>query len=175
MSDEFRKNLMGPEPTLLPAETGDLRSSWTPGEEALDLVEKHPTSSLLWAILAEEAWAEGRTIDSYAYSRVGYHRGLDSLRRNGWRGSGPIPWEHEPNRGFLRALYSLGRAAGPSARRKRHSASPSSWPTRTPRPLPPSKAGATSPAFRRKGAVLLTERGSVSRTVLRPPDKGRVR
>jgi hypothetical protein len=24
---------------------------------------------------------------------------------------GPIPWEHEPNRGFLRALYSLGRAS----------------------------------------------------------------
>jgi hypothetical protein len=62
-------------------------------------------------VLAEEAWAEGRTIDSYAYSRVGYHRGLDSLRRNGWRGVGPIPWEHEPNRGFLRALYSLGRAS----------------------------------------------------------------
>ena len=81
------------------------------GQEALDLVEKHPTSSLLWAVLAEEAWAEGRTIDSYAYSRVGYHRGLDSLRRNGWRGVGPIPWEHEPNRGFLRALYSLGRAS----------------------------------------------------------------
>ena len=31
--------------------------------------------------------------------------------RNGWRGVGPIPWEHEPNRGFLRALYSLGRAS----------------------------------------------------------------
>jgi hypothetical protein len=74
-------------------------------------VAKHPTSSLLWAILAEEAWNEGRVVDSYAYARVGYHRGLDSLRRNGWRGVGPIPWEHEPNRGFLRALYSLGRAA----------------------------------------------------------------
>jgi hypothetical protein len=66
---------------------------------------------LLWAILAEEAWAEGRTIDSYAYARVGYHRGLDSLRRSGWRGTGPIPWDHEPNRGFLRALYALGRAS----------------------------------------------------------------
>ena len=110
MSDEFRKNLMGPEPTLLPAET-EIYQQLDAGQEALDLVEKHPTSSLLWAVLAEEAWAEGRTIDSYAYSRVGYHRGLDSLRRNGWRGVGPIPWEHEPNRGFLRALYSLGRAS----------------------------------------------------------------
>ena len=110
MSDEFRKNLMGPEPTLLPAET-EIYSALDAGQEALDLVEKHPTSSLLWAVLAEEAWTEGRTIDSYAYARVGYHRGLDSLRRNGWRGVGPIPWEHEPNRGFLRALYSLGRAS----------------------------------------------------------------
>ena len=26
-------------------------------------------------------------------------------------GHGPVPWEHEPNRGFLRALHSLGAAA----------------------------------------------------------------
>ena len=110
MSDEFRKNLMGPEPTLLPAEP-EIYQHLALGQEALDLVAKHPTSSLLWAILAEEAWAEGRTIDSYAYARVGYHRGLDSLRRNGWRGAGPIPWEHEPNRGFLRTLALLALAA----------------------------------------------------------------
>jgi hypothetical protein len=111
MSDEFRRNLLGPEPTLLPAET-EVDGQLEAGHEALDLVARHPTSSLLWAILAEEAWSEGRTIDSYAYARVGYHRGLDALRRNGWRGVGPIPWEHEPNRGFLRALHALGRAAG---------------------------------------------------------------
>ncbi|MEN8583328.1 DUF3151 domain-containing protein [Arthrobacter sp. KBS0703] len=110
MSDEFRKNLMGPEPTLLPAET-EVSAQLDAGQEALDLVAKHPTSSQLWAVLAKEAWAEGRTIEAYAYARVGYHRGLDSLRRNGWRGVGPIPWEHEPNRGFLRALYWLGSAS----------------------------------------------------------------
>ena len=44
--------------------------------------------------------------------RTGYHRGLDALRRAGWKGQGPIPWEHEPNRGFLRALAALSRAAG---------------------------------------------------------------
>ncbi|MFP3570901.1 DUF3151 domain-containing protein, partial [Paraburkholderia sp. SIMBA_030] len=83
-------------PTLLPAET-EIYQHLALGKEALDLVAQNPTSSLLWAILAEEAWAEGRTIESYAFARVGYHRGLDSLRRNGWRGVGPIPWEHEPN------------------------------------------------------------------------------
>ena len=49
---------------------------------------------------------------AYAYARVGYHRSLDSLRRNGWKGHGPVPWEHEPNRGFLRALAALTTAAG---------------------------------------------------------------
>ena len=72
----------------------------------------HPTSSLAWATLAEDAIADGRTVEGYAYARTGYHRALDSLRRSGWRGQGPVPWEHEPNRGFLRALAVLSRAAG---------------------------------------------------------------
>ncbi|MEN2743936.1 DUF3151 domain-containing protein [Sinomonas halotolerans] len=110
MSDEFRTNLLGPEPTRLPAED-EVYRGLALGHEAADLVAEHPESSLLWAILAEEAWAEGRTVESYAFARVGYHRGLDALRRSGWRGAGPVPWEHEPNQGFLRALYALGRAA----------------------------------------------------------------
>jgi hypothetical protein len=50
-------------------------------------------------------------VDAYAYARTGYHRGLDALRRNGWKGHGPIPWSHEPNQGFLRCLAALARAA----------------------------------------------------------------
>ncbi|MBP2412969.1 hypothetical protein JOF48_001768 [Arthrobacter stackebrandtii] len=111
MSDDFRKNLLGPEPTLLPAEE-EVQARLDAGDEAVDLAAANPTSSLLWAILADEAFAEGRTIESYAYARTGYHRGLDSLRRNGWRGVGEVPYSHEGNRGFLRALYALGRAAG---------------------------------------------------------------
>jgi hypothetical protein len=110
MSDEFRKNLMGPEPTYLPEEP-EVSARLKAGDEAVDLAAKYPTSSLVWAILADEAYAGGRTIESYAYARTGYHRGLDSLRRNGWRGAGPVPFSHEPNRGFLRSLYALGRAA----------------------------------------------------------------
>jgi hypothetical protein len=111
VSDEFRRNLLGPAPTLLPAEE-NIQARLDAGDEAVDLAASHPTSSLLWAILADEAFAEGRTIESYAYARTGYHRGLDSLRRNGWKGTGPVPYSHEGNRGFLRALYALGRAAG---------------------------------------------------------------
>ena len=53
----------------------------------------------------------GDPVAAYAYARTGYHRGLDQLRRAGWNGHGPIPWEHEPNRGFLRALHLLAVAA----------------------------------------------------------------
>ena len=48
------------------------------------------------------------TIEAYAYARTGYHRGLDALRRNGWKGFGPVPWSHEPNRGFLRCVTRPG-------------------------------------------------------------------
>ena len=71
-----------------------------------------PASSAAWATLAEDALADGRDVEAYAYARTGYHRGLDALRRAGWRGQGPVPWSHEPNRGFLRAVAALSRAAG---------------------------------------------------------------
>lgn len=105
------RNLMEPEPTLLPEEP-EVVESLAAGEEPADLAAKHPTSSLVWALLAEDALDSGYTVEGYAYARVGYHRGLDALRQNGWRGSGPVPWRHEPNRGFLRALAALGQAAG---------------------------------------------------------------
>ena len=59
-----------------------------------------------------EALDAGDDVAGYAYARTGYHRALDSLRRNGWRGQGPVPWEHAPNRGFLRCLAVLSKAAG---------------------------------------------------------------
>ena len=84
-------------------------------ERFLEVVAQHPTSSLVWALMAETCLAEeglGNSLAAYAYARTGYHRGLDTLRRNGWKGSGQVPWEHEPNRGFLRALWTLSVAAG---------------------------------------------------------------
>jgi len=62
-----------------------------------------------WATLAELADTD---IDTYAFARVGYHRGLDTLRAAGWRGSGYVRWRHESNRGFLRSLHALEQAAG---------------------------------------------------------------
>jgi hypothetical protein len=61
-----------------------------------------------WARLGDH----GRDVmERYAAYRVGYHRGLDRLRANGWRGSGYVRWEHESNRGFLRALAGLQACA----------------------------------------------------------------
>ncbi len=63
-----------------------------------------------------DGWAElgdlGRDpIERYAAYRVGYHRGLDTLRANGWRGSGYVRWSEPTNRGFLRSLRGLGEMA----------------------------------------------------------------
>ena len=82
------------------------------GEGDLEaMAAAYPASCLAWALLAEAAPAAGQPVAAYAYARTGYHRGLDALRRAGWRGQGPIPWNHEPNRGFLRALAALAHAA----------------------------------------------------------------
>jgi len=51
------------------------------------------------------------TIERYAAYRVGYHRGLDTLRANGWRGSGYVRWNEPTNHGFLRSLRGLGLMA----------------------------------------------------------------
>jgi hypothetical protein len=81
------------------------------GTDPTAVAAQFPASSLAWATLAERAAATGSWVESYAYARVGYHRGLDSLRRAGWKGTGPVPWAHEPNRGFLSAVAALGQAA----------------------------------------------------------------
>jgi hypothetical protein len=101
-----------PEPpaTLLP-EQPDAAGALL-AEDAAVVAARFPTYSAAWAELADRAYAAGSVIESYAYARVGYHRGLDALRRNGWKGFGPVPWSHQPNQGFLRCLAALARAAG---------------------------------------------------------------
>jgi hypothetical protein len=102
-------NLLTP-PTRLPEDPA--AALLDRGDDPAQVAAAHPASSAAWATLAETALAEGHPVEAYAYARTGYHRGLDALRRSGWKGSGPIPWSHEPNRGFLRALHALGQAAG---------------------------------------------------------------
>jgi hypothetical protein len=68
----------------------------------------YPRSSDAWARLGELARDD---VEAYAAFRVGYHRGLDSLRANGWRGSGYVRSSAPTNQGFLRALDGLRRQA----------------------------------------------------------------
>ncbi|GAA3993672.1 DUF3151 domain-containing protein [Thermobifida alba] len=108
---ELKQNLLGgPPPTELP-DLPEAREALAAGTDPAEVAARFPEYSAAWAALAERAYEAGEDIAAYAYARTGYHRGLDQLRRNGWKGHGPIPWEHEPNRGFLRSLYYLGKAA----------------------------------------------------------------
>ncbi len=110
MSRMTQNLLGGPPPTELPDNT-EARTALENGVDPFEVAARHPDYPAAWAELADRAFANGSVIDSYAFARTGYHRGLDQLRRAGWKGHGPIPWEHEANRGVLRALHALGRAA----------------------------------------------------------------
>jgi hypothetical protein len=102
--------IAGPPATYLPA-NAEADALLAGGADPAEVAAKFPGQSAAWASLAERAFGKGEVVQAYAYARTGYHRGLDQLRRAGWRGQGPIPWAHEPNRGFLRSLFMLGQAA----------------------------------------------------------------
>ena len=119
MADESPVTLSGGLPeTILP----DVQEEWAAAfsqalelpldqrREALaEIAAKHPRFINCWAALAQL----GRDpIESYAYARVAYHRGLDLLRSSGWHGTGYVRWRHASNRGFLTALDELRRYAG---------------------------------------------------------------
>jgi Protein of unknown function (DUF3151) len=108
----------GPPETVLAPEPAEARA-------ALDAALARPESERRQAVGEVvgrwprflDGWARlgelGRDdIERYACFRVGYHRGLDTLRQSGWRGNGYVRWSHDSNRGFLRALAGLERSAG---------------------------------------------------------------
>lgn len=88
-----------------------------------EVATEHPESPLVWALLAEAALKKAETkaaadtphersyLVAYAFARTGYHRGLDLLRANGWKGWGPVPFDHKPNQGVLRAIAVLAHSA----------------------------------------------------------------
>ncbi|WP_080796269.1 DUF3151 domain-containing protein [Corynebacterium pacaense] len=103
-------DMLAPPPVKLPPDPAE---GADPGLTATALA--HPDSPLVWAVRAEEAigsvTSDEEKIQAYALARTGYHRSLDRLRANGWKGWGPVPYSHEPNRGVLRAIAALARAA----------------------------------------------------------------
>jgi hypothetical protein len=102
--------MAGPPATYLPEDPADAERGG--GAAPGDVGRRHPASPAAWAAAAQRARDDGADdLTVYAYARVGYHRSLDMLRRNGWKGHGPVPWEHEPNRGFLKSLALLALSA----------------------------------------------------------------
>ena len=85
-------------------------------DDLAGIVAEHPDSMDAWAALGtrQEETVDSilATVHAYACYRIGYHRGLDALRKNGWRGSQMVRWSDESNRGFLRCLAGLRRLAG---------------------------------------------------------------
>jgi hypothetical protein len=117
MSDHSIRMTQGIPTTVLPDLSPELKhglaqlGGLAPVERlaaAQHLAQEHPSVSAVWAELGDL----GReNLERYAYYRVGYHRGLDALRANGWRGSGYVRWEAPSNRGFLRCLSGLAQMA----------------------------------------------------------------
>lgn len=103
-------DLLGPDPTLLPDRT-DAQAALDADTEPAEVAAEHPDFSEAWAALAERALGADELVMGYAFARTGYHRGLDQLRRAGWKGYGPVPWSHRPNQGFLRCVSALAQAA----------------------------------------------------------------
>ena len=98
--------------TVLPPEPADVLAAIdAAGDDraaVAAVAAAHPRSLFAWARLGDLARDD---IERYACFRVGYHRGLDALRANGWRGSGYVRWAAASNHGFLRSLEGLGQAA----------------------------------------------------------------
>lgn len=105
----------GPDETILPDPDPDMVSALERAAsqaEVRPVVERHPSDPLAWAAYADATRDEGEpAISVYAYYRVGYHRGLDLLRKNGWKGSGYVRSRHPSNQGFLRCVKGLGDMA----------------------------------------------------------------
>jgi hypothetical protein len=111
----------GPPRTVLPAEPLAVREAvQRVRDAAVDerpllaaaVVARNPRSLIAWCLLGDVV---ADTIERYAAYRVGYHRGLDALRANGWRGSGYVRWADETNRGLLgcmRGLRAMAAAIG---------------------------------------------------------------
>jgi hypothetical protein len=114
---EVRLTTSGPPETVIADEPAEVMAALAAAlgregdarrEGLAGVVRTAPRSLFAWAHLGD---AGRDVVEQYAAYRVGYHRGLDTLRANGWRGSGYVRWAHPSNRGFLRALAGLQRCA----------------------------------------------------------------
>ena len=117
MSSTVNVSGTGPPNVVLPAVDNAMQAELdaalaSPERDRRDAVARvvahHPRYLAAWAALGDVA---RDSIESYMAYRVGYHRGLDALRANGWKGSGYVRWSAPTNHGFLNCLDGLARTA----------------------------------------------------------------
>jgi len=117
MSSSVNVSGTGPPNVVLPAVANDLQAALdaalaSPEVDSRDAVARvvagNPRYLAAWAALGDVA---RDSVESYMAYRVGYHRGLDALRANGWKGSGYVRWSAPTNHGFLNCLDGLARTA----------------------------------------------------------------
>ena len=114
MNEQIDLSPSAPPDTVLPPLEPDVTTRLAEADDRdsyAAVAADHPTCLEAWAGLgenrAEMASNTSDAVEAYAYFRIGYHRGLDALRKNGWRGSGFVRWSEPSNRGFLRCLDGL--------------------------------------------------------------------
>ena len=106
----MHNDFLAPKPVHLPEDPA--AQLLAEGVDPRQIILTFPASSLAWAELAEAQLESGDdNVIAYAFARTGYHRGLDSLRGNGWKGFGSVPFDHVPNQGVIRSIAALARAA----------------------------------------------------------------
>ena len=117
MSSPVNVSGMGPPNVVLPAVDNSMQAALDAALSSNDrdkrdavarVVADHPRYLAAWAALGDVA---RDSVESYMAYRVGYHRGLDALRANGWKGSGYVRWSAITNHGFLNCLDGLARTA----------------------------------------------------------------
>lgn len=116
---EVRLTPGGASQTILPDPPSEvlaaLRDAGADRDKLVEVAAANPELPLVWAALGQLCESGSGVLadhlEAYAYYRIGYHRGLDALRHNGWRGSGYVRWAHSSNRGFLASLDGLRRMA----------------------------------------------------------------
>ena len=117
MTDAPMNLTTGPPETVLPPEDDAALTALAQALASPESARRDAVSAVVarwprfldgWAQLGALARDD---VEAYAAFRVGYHRGLDRLRQNGWRGSGYVRWKYETNRGFLRCMAGLADRA----------------------------------------------------------------
>ena len=148
----MHENLLGgPPETFLPAHE-DAAAALAAAADPAEVAARFPAYCAAWAALAERALLAGDPVSAYAFARTGYHRGLDQLRQAGWKGHGPVPWEHEPTAASSAPCTCWAPPPRRSARTTKRSAAPTSWPTAARPPWPPCGPDQTpAPGHARRG------------------------